>query len=40
MQNLTETIEYILRIDDVIRLISKDESKRKDFTDAIGNLMD
>ena len=39
LQTMTETVEYILRIDGIIELIIESKEKRKDFADAIGNLL-
>ena len=40
LQKFSETVEYILRIDSIIEEITKDERLRKDFANAIGNLME
>ena len=40
LERLTETLEYILRVDDIIEKINNDEVLSTQFADAIGNLMD
>ena len=40
LQQMTETMEYILRIEEVILEINKDKEQRVNFANAVGNLMD
>ena len=36
IQNSVETIEYALRIENVMQVVNEDESQRKDLVTAIG----